>query len=446
MKSIKTLLKLVLLTLLALSPITLFASLESDITSASDKLLTIKKWSSYKASIDKLIEKYKNSESVLNKLSARLEKIDKLLKNRNDDKSMQLKILLKYLSLKVELSLEEITPDIIIKDKEKEVDNNIDNSWIEDWTSYPWFKEDYIEKDRTILAWDEVFVYKQSLSSLYEASEVWKVIFYITGSDVNWIDETISSASLFLEWKEVGNVSSSKIDITGATSAKITFDNLEDFILTQNIRQMRLKINTSNIWFQKIGKTIKGLQVTKVWFDDIKWLASGRNLDTYSVTEPWEKFSIVPWMLGVRVDKDLSSWIPEINLTGLFWNNTLDSSNSSSVIELKKLKLSILWSSSLWATTFSVYNKDNSWDKVTWVISWNEVEFNMSLLLDANKFVSNSTRWEDYKILINWTNSNTLLNLSILKDWLEYDVQWISNSNDLNINLEKEIHIWTKNY
>jgi hypothetical protein len=62
----------------------------------------------------------------------------------------------------------------------------------------------------------------------------------------------------------IDTVSSSKIDIMSTTKAKITFDNLDDFIITQNIRQARLKIKTSNIGYQKIGKTIKDLFVSKV--------------------------------------------------------------------------------------------------------------------------------------------------------------------------------------
>jgi hypothetical protein len=83
----------------------------------------------------------------------------------------------------------------------------------------------------------------------------------------------------------IDSVGSSKIDIISATQAKITFDNLDDFVITENIREARLKIKTSNIGYQKIGKTMKNLYVSKVGFDDIIGLSSGRRLNEYDISE-----------------------------------------------------------------------------------------------------------------------------------------------------------------
>lgn len=419
----------------------------------SHDLLLIENWEIYKNFIDKFIKKSQNNLEKFEKLEWRLAIIQWKLKNKNDKNSIILQKIINYLDIKVEWTLlkirNNISKEILSEsDQIKEInvnsEQNIDAN--DNIKIYPWFVEQYNENNKVILGWEEVYIYKQSYSTLYEASEVWKIIFYITWSNVDDIKNTIETASLFLEWTEIDSVSSSKIDIISSTEAKITFNNLENFIITQNIRQVRLKIKTYNIWYQKIWKTIKDLYVSKVWFDDIMWLSSWNKLDTYFVTKPWETFSILPWVLKVKVDKNLSSNIPEINITALFWNNSIDVDNSSPIVQLSKLRFSTLWSSSIWWVNFTLYNSDRSWDKIVWSILWNTLEFDTTGMLYTNRTISNSLKWEKFKIAIDGTNSDTIIVLNLEKTWIDYDVLWITQSNDLQIKLEEELQLWTKSY
>lgn len=412
---------------------------------ARDDLIFITNGNLYIKVIDDFIEKKKQDTTRLEKLQSKLWVLQSKLENRNDKNSQTLLAIVNYLDIKITVVL---TKDLVVKIIEEETQDEsiIQNDKIEPSLTYPGFSDTYIEYDKTILAWEEVFVYKQSYSSLYEASEVWKVIFYITWADISEIKNSIESATLYLEWSIIDSVRSSQIDIISATQAKITFDNLDDFIITQNIRQARLKIKTANIGYQKVWKTIKDLYVSKVWFDDIKGLSSGQKLNQYDISEIWELFSIVPGTLEIKVEKNLSSNIPELNIRAMFENNSIEGGNNSPTIELSKLRLSTLGSTwDVWVA-YSIYNSDSSWDRILWIVNWSEVEFDMSNLLQTNRTLSNSSRGEDYKIVITGTNTNTVITLNLMKWGVDYNVLWITGSNDIQINLEKELNLGSRNY
>lgn len=423
------------------------ANLENDISESAERLSIITNWSKYIKAIDSLLEKKKENEIFLNLLTNKLTSLEKKLKYRTDVRSKKLKLILNYLTLKTSYTLAALKSEqaIIIKDNEITEDEKIIEE--KEMTVYPGFSDSYNEEEKTLLAWEEVFIYKQSFSSLYEASDVGKVIFYISGpEDLTDIKSSIETATLYLEWSVIDSVWSSKLDIISSTQAKITFDNLNDFIITQNIRQARLKIKTAPIGREKAGKTIKDIYVSKVWFDDVKGISSGNDIAMYTVTEPWELFSIVPGVLEVKVEQNLSSNIPELNIRAMFGNNTIENWNNSPTIELEKLRLSTLWSSWDADVVYSIYNSESSSNRVVWVMSGDVLEFNMSALLQTNRTLSNSTRGEDYKIVIAGTTSSTVITLNLVKSWIDYTILWITWSEDLHINMEDELDLWSKSY
>lgn len=372
------------------------------------------------------------------KLQLKLNTISEKLNTKTRATSKKSQIILNYLSIKIEIELQNLNKKEI---KEQEEIKNITT------ITYPGFSEKYNENTKNILAGEEAFIYKQSLSSLYEASEIWKIVFYITWTEISNIKNSIQKWNLYLEGMLIDTVWTSKIDIISNTQAKITFDNLDNFVITQNIRQMRLKIQTATIWYQKIWKTITNLHISKVWFDDIKWLSSWKKLNTYTIsTEPGDIFSIIPGILKIKVEKTLSSNIPEINIKWLFNNNSIDSSNSSPSIKLNKVELSKLWSSSDNWITYHIYNSDNSGNKVLWTINWNIIEFDMTQLLQRNNTITNSAKWEDYKILISGGNTNTIIVLSLIKSWITYEVLGLNWTSNLNINMKSELILGSKSY
>lgn len=426
---------------------------QEDLNKASQALVQIKNWDVYIKVIDAFIEKHQDNKKILEKLQSRINKLDEKLWEKHDVKSQKLKILLNYLNIKVEIALQELLKEEIEKIFDEETtpeEDSAEEDNTEEETaetiSYPGFSDTYNENDKTILAGEESYIYKQSVSSLYEASDVETVAFYITSSDSVSLKNTIESATLLLEWSIIDTVWSSQVENISGTQTRIVFENLQDFIITQNIRQMRLKIKTNPIWYQKIWSTVKDAQVTKVWFEDIKGLSSGSDINNFTSLEPGELFSIAPGILNIDVTRGLSSNIPEINIVWLFDGNSIDANNSAPIIELKTLSFSTLWSSSDDDVIYTIYNNDSSGDRVQWVVSWNTVEFDMSPLLDKNKTISNSLRWEDYKIVISGTNTNTVLTLDLLKDGIVYDVRGIDGAEDIHTNFPSDISLGSKSY
>jgi len=446
MKTIKICLALLIMLWYWFNQYMVHADIQDDISDLAMKLSQLKKWEKYITAIDMLIEKKKENKIFLNKLTQRLSFLDTKLQLKTDSRSEDLKILLNYLILKTSFALIalEKADEVIISDDEIQENEEI----IEEKKSitYPGFSDTYNEYDKTILWWEEAYVYKQSFTSLYEATEVWKVIFYITWPGISNFSESIEKASLYIEWSNIDTVSSSKIDIISSTQAKITFDNLDNFVITQNIRQVRLKVTSSTIGYQQVWKTLKDMYITKVWFDDIIWLSSGNNVNSYTVTKPWELFSIVPGALDLTVEKNLSSNIPEINIKGLFWNNLNEGSYSSPVIELSKLKFLTLGSDNHAGTIYKLSNKDSSSDYIIWVETNGILEFDFSAMSSSNKTINNSSRWEDYRIFIDGTNPDTTLILDLLKSWIIYDVIGVDWSDNINLNLSSDLSLGSKNY
>ncbi len=447
----KTLIKIIFwILVVSLFSISFWDSLLEEKKSA---LEWIKWWKTYVNRIDSITNRYKGNERVLNLLSSRLSEIEKVLDWKTWSKYDDLRILIAYFALQVDTQLdnlrqlkEEDIKEEIEDNKDTIIDSEVDNKPVKSDHIFPWFTDVYYEEKKTLLAWDDDYVYKQSVSALYEEQEIWKVIFYIGGPDVSNIKNAIDKAELYLEWSIIDTVSSSKVDILSPTKAKITFDNLEDFIITQNIRQLRLNIKTSNIWYEKVWKTIKDLYVLNVWFTDIKWLSSWSEIPDFSVNETGEEFTIAPAVISVTLKRDLVSWSPELNIRWFMWNNSIDWSNNSPNILLKKLILNKLWSSNDSWVVYKIYNTDNSSDNIVWTVNWNNIEFDLSTLLYTNKRITNSTRWEDYRIVISWTNPDTTLNLSIEKDGVIYDVEWVSWATNININASSYLDIWSKSY
>lgn len=451
----KSLILLLILGLFWLNSI-IYSYENNDLELLSNDILLLEKGDIYKEIMDDFIDGNRDNKSILEELDIR---IDDVMSNIDSWKYgsnpviFDMKTVLNYLEIIVYFALIDIENLLVDSNKEENIDTEIDNQ-VEDTIEavviksplFPWFKTKYLEKDKNILAWRESFVYKQSFSSLYESTEIWKVIFYIEWPDLSELKNSIKNAYVYLEWSMLDTVSVSNIDILSSTKAKITFDKLDNFIITQNIRQVRLKIKTNNIGYEKLWKTIKNMYVTKVWFDDIIGLSSWRKVSSYTTIEPWEKFSIVPGVLNISLEKDLSSNIIDINIKGLYWKNTRDSDNWKPKTELKTLKLSTLWSSTWTWIYYTLANYDDLNDNIIWQITPWYVEFDLSWKSNNNTFISDSSRWEDFRITINGTNSSTYISLSLLKNGIVYDVIWNGSSQDLQILLEKNLDLWTKHY
>jgi len=436
---------LLLISFLIFSTSTAFYS-QDDLNNAYNKLKLVKSWDKYINSIDLIIAKYGKNEEILVKLESRLNEIDQILVWKTDKRSRDLKTLLDYLNIKVFFALDNILEEIkqIEEEAKNDEENSQDDNMQEDLI-YPGFSTNYNDKIKTILAWKEEFIYAWWVWALYEKADVREVVFYITWDNISDLKSSIWEAYLYVEWLLLKKATSSDIDIISSTKASITFDKLNDFILPDDGQvDFRLSIKSNIIWYQNLWKVMKDLIVSDVDFDDVVWLTSDQRISNINMTNfSSEYFTISPANVTIWIIKNLNtSTQVELNIKSTFWNNTIETSNSEPKINLNTLKFSVFWNDSSIAT-YELYNIDNSTDTIIWTYNWWLLEFDLSTMNVQNKTIWSSS-WENYRISISWIN--TWISMELLRDWLIYDVNWITNSIWLNANLINSIDLGYRDF
>lgn len=426
---------------------------QEDLSSYYNKLKLINSWEKYIKSIDLIMNKYWENEELLKKLQIRFEIINNNLSWKNDNRSKNLKIILDYFSLKVYFALdaldkqdkliqkEIITDEIIVEDKTIIKDIVETN----DELVFPGFVSPYNDKKKNVLAWTEEFVYAWWAWAMYEKAEVNSVIFYITWDNIDDLKYSIEHAYLYVEWLLLDTASYSDIEIIDSTKASISFDNINWFILPNNKQiDFRLAIKPSLIWYENIWKTMKDLIVSDIDFDKVIWLTSNRNITNVNISNfSSEYFSITPVLMNAWVIRNLNTSTQiELNLKWDFWQNKIDTNNSKAFINLDKIKFSVFWTDES-SATYTLYNSNDSLDLINWNYNWWIIEFDLSTMQVKNKTVS-SWNWENYMIRITWIN--TWITMELLKDWVIYNVDWISGANNLNINLQNSIDLGYRDF
>ena len=222
----------------------------------------------------------------------------------------------------------------------------------------------------------------------------------------------------------------------------LTFKDIDNFIVPKNEINFRLWISVNDIWYQKEWKNIIDASITKVTFSDSVGVTSWYDINSFSIDISTESFSIVSGIPFITKISDLTnSSVVKFNIKWLFWNNTVDTSNSTPKISLNTLKFNFYDNSN--SAIFKLVNSDDSSEEIIWTKSDSIVEFDLSTLSSNNKTISN-WKGEDFKIYI--SNTNWLISLELLKNWINYKVLWVSGATDLNINLSEAINFWTRDY
>lgn len=434
---------LVFLSLFSIAP--LYADYQTDLNVAKSELLKINKGVAYASAIDALIAKYERNEDILIQLSDRIEFLE------TQKLSSEVFTLLEYLDIQLEYNL-----DIILQEKEdKRIQEELkakeeadklkkEQEAKEELSNYPGFSSTYNDEAKNILGWEYAEIHNGGISASLESSEVEKVIVYISWNDLTWFKNTIKSASFLLEGKELKKVSASKVDELSSTQAKITFDNIDDFIVTQNHKEFRIGITTNASGKQNTWEIIRDFYVSKVGFDDITGLSSGQKIPVFTQNETGENNSIVPAVLKLRLDRNLSSNLAEINIVADFGENTNTNSFTSPQVELNTLKLSTLWSSGIGDLTFTLANKDNTSNKIIGTLTDWIITFDLRGLTQSNRTLTNSSRGEDYDLYISGWTGNVVLNLNVLKDGIIYDVP--GRGDDFESRYESEFKLGSKTY
>lgn len=421
---------------------------QDDLNLATTKLEALEWSENYKSILDNFLSNYENDIIILDKIKTKLDILLIDLEPKTDRKSKLLKIIFDYLRVKVYLRLdilleeesqikqEENTQDDIIKETDKEE--------VEKWV-YPGFSDTYNDEIKTILAWTETYIYAWGVWALYEKADAWKVIFYISWNNISDLQYSIEKSYLYVEGLIVKTAFPSDINIINSTKASITFDNIENFIIPddKNI-DFRLSIKTNTIWYQKVWKSMKDLIVSDVDFDDVTWLTSDQEINSINISDfSAENFTISPAILTASAINTLdTSYQVKLNINSDLWSNTKETSNSSPSVELNTLNLSVLWNDAS-SATYDLYNSSDSSDMISWVYNSWVVEFDLSSLSSNHKTIWEWT-WEDYYIKISWID--TWIFMELLRDWIIYNVLWISNSSDININLKNSINLGYRDF
>lgn len=407
-----------------------------NLTLVKSKLIETTKWKDYYNKFNVILVRYSTNEEILLRLQNRIIELKTIIQKDENKYSNDIMNLISYMDQVVYFYLDKLWINAV---EDKVIINEEEQDMVID---YPGFSDDYLDEDKNIVAGSDYIIFSWKISSKYESVDVWSIKFYIEWLDASYLKNSIDSAYLYLEWAYIAKAMLKDIDIISSTKATITFDNMDNFIVPQKEVAFRLWIKANSIWYEKIGKTLKDLAITKVSLYDAVWLNSWNNINAFTTDISVESFSIVPWIPVVSVVNNLStSTVVKINIKWEFWSNTIDSSNAAPSINLNKIRLTAHDNSD--TTIYKLLNSDDSSDYVIWIRNWSLLEFDLSIMNSKNKTISN-WKWEDYEIRI--SNTTMWVTLEMPKDGIEYDVLGVDWAINLNINMKNSINLWYRDF
>lgn len=291
------------------------------------------------------------------------------------------------------------------------------------------------EDNKTILAGDDVTIFSVDVQATNESMDVEEVVFTLDTD----LTQVITNASLYLNDTliDTNNIS----DVTATT---ITFEDLSTLIVKEENAELKLRLNTETIGYQKVGSTTTGINVTNVELKKVEGVDSGKDAANASSAVTSKDASIVPGVVTPSVQTSLnSSTTPELKLTATFGDNSKDVDNSVSNVEVTELKFSTLGTTGTLAYTLT--NVDDSGNSVAGSISGNVVTFDVSTLAANNKTISNGVA-ETFKVTITGSVEGNTAKLTLLEDGVTYSVVGNANSTGLTTNLTQELDLGSRSY
>lgn len=295
---------------------------------------------------------------------------------------------------------------------------------------------------KTILAGESATVFSADVSALNEGADVEEVTFTFSGADLSDFKKTVTSASLYLDGVLVKTNSNS--DINGAgTGATVKFTNLTDFIVPQANVEVAVKLNTANIGFEKVGKTLLNAKAVAVSFDKVDGESSGKEITPTNLTANAgaKEFSVVPAVVTPSVATSLNnSSSAEIKITANAGNNREANSNSVPNTNVKTLTFDLAGTSYATGTTLTLINTDDAAAKVTATIT-NDYTVSFDLTSGLDNVISNGGS-ETFRITVPAENDKTL-SLRLIKTGVVYTV---GGSADITTNLTKDIDFGSRKY
>ncbi len=304
---------------------------------------------------------------------------------------------------------------------------------------------------KTILAGESATVFSADVSALNEGADVEEVTFTFSGNDLSNFKKTVTSASLYLDGKLIKTNSNSDITVINSGSGgTVKFNNLTDFIVPQANVEVAVKLNTANIGFEKVGKTLLQAKATKVEFAKVDGESSGKaielgsGLTNLTANAGAKEFSVVPAVVTPSVATSLNnSSSAEIKITANAGNNRETNSNSVPNTNVNSLKFDLAGTSYATGSTLTLINVDDAGEKVLATIA-NDYTVTFDLTDTTNgtldRSISNGGS-ETFRITIPADNDKTL-SLRLIKTGVNYTVA----GSTVTTNLTKDIDFGSRKY
>jgi len=312
------------------------------------------------------------------------------------------------------------------------------------------------EDAKTILAGSSQTVFSVDVQSINESMDVEEVIVTLTWASMTDFKNGLIDASLYLD--DVLIDTNSNADITAASASGttlLTFDSLDGLIIEEATSELKLKLNTATIGYQKLGKTLTGLTVTHVALQETEGVDSGKDAAdvTLDITSSSQAFSIVPGTVTPSVAASLNSnATPQVKFSIDLGDNTVNESNSTPNVVITELVFSNLGTSIAGTGVYKISNLDDSSDTATWTVSGDTVTFDVSTLSSTNKTIAGGSD-ETFKVTITGTAEGDTVSLQLLENGTTYTVTdssdgSVSNadSTGLTTNLSSELELGSRSY
>lgn len=293
---------------------------------------------------------------------------------------------------------------------------------------------------KTVLAWDSTTVFSADIQATNEKVDAEIVEFSLTWSTFASLKNAIATASLYLGDTLIAT--NSNADITDGGSATIVaFKNLTTMIVPTTASEIKLKLNTSNIGYEKVGATVTNVTVTNLALKTIDWVDSGKSIADYSVVINSSKaFAVVPATVTASVVQTMSSSDrkTKVKFTVNDGNNSASGSNSDVQVDLTQLTFTA------WGTytgQYKIYVDGQSASFATGAVTSGSLVFSAANL-NATYGAGVITWNETYVIeMVDSLTAGNNASLTLVKQGVQYSATNVDNATGLTTNATAELEL-----
>ncbi len=295
------------------------------------------------------------------------------------------------------------------------------------------------QREKTILAGESEFVCSADVQAFWEPMDVEKVIFTVTGASN--LKNSVNNASLYLKDKLIDINSNSSIG-----DSAIIFDNLINIIIGEQTSELRLKLHSNTIGYQKVGVVEKEVRISRVTLEGVKGVNSGKDTHNESLEINCRPFNVVPVVVTPSITTSFNaSTRPVLRFTSNVGDNTIDVANSAPNSLVNEVTLSTIGTNVSGNIVFTMYNIDDPSDSVSIVYNGeSELVFNLRSMSDqGNRTISGGSS-DQYGISISGTSEGNTVSLQYVG--MNYNVVGVAGAVNLSTKDTINLDIGSRDY